>query len=75
MTSFAIGDVQGCFDSFQALLDKIEFSAERDHLVLVGDLINRGAHSLEMAQWILEQGSAVSAVLGNHDIHFLALLL
>jgi len=74
MTSFAIGDVQGCFDSFQALLAKLEFDSKRDHLVFVGDLVNRGTHSLEVAQWILEQGSAVSAVLGNHDVHFLALV-
>ena len=71
MTSFAIGDVQGCFHSFQALLHKIEFNSDRDHLIFAGDIINGGAHSLEMAKWIIDHSGGVSAVLGNHDIHFL----
>lgn len=71
MATYAIGDLQGCFFSFQDLLKKIQFNTEDDRLWFVGDLINRGPGSLEVLRWIFERQSSVVAVLGNHDLHTL----
>lgn len=71
MAIYAIGDIQGCFHSFQSLLKKIKFKPASDKLWLVGDLINRGAGSLEVLRWIFDHQSSVVAVLGNHDLHTL----
>lgn len=71
MATYAIGDLQGCFFSFQALLKKIQFNPEHDRLWFVGDLINRGAGSLDVMRWMLEHQSSVVTVLGNHDLHTL----
>jgi bis(5'-nucleosyl)-tetraphosphatase (symmetrical) len=71
MATYAIGDLQGCFHSFQALLKKIQFNPERDRLWFVGDLINRGSGSLDVMRWILAHQSSVVTVLGNHDLHTL----
>ncbi|MFM1911020.1 MAG: Bis(5-nucleosyl)-tetraphosphatase, symmetrical [Pseudomonadota bacterium] len=71
MATFAIGDIQGCFHSFQALLKKIQFNPASDKLWLVGDLINRGAGSLEVLRWMFEHQSSIVTVLGNHDLHTL----
>ena len=71
MATYAIGDLQGCFFSFQALLKKIQFNPAHDRLWLVGDLINRGAGSLDVMRWMLEHQSSVVTVLGNHDLHTL----
>lgn len=72
MATYAIGDIQGCFHSFQNLLKKIGFRPESDRLWLVGDIINRGAASLEMLRWVYEHQEALVMVLGNHDLHTLA---
>ncbi len=71
MATYAIGDLQGCFFSFQDLLKKIQFNPAHDRLWFVGDLINRGPGSLNVMRWMLEHQSSVVTVLGNHDLHTL----
>ncbi|MFO8023786.1 symmetrical bis(5'-nucleosyl)-tetraphosphatase [Thiohalophilus sp.] len=73
MAIYAIGDLQGCHDEFRTLLDKLHFEPERDQLWLVGDLVNRGPKSLECLRYVKSIDPAVTAVLGNHDLHLLAL--
>lgn len=75
MAVYAIGDIQGCDDEFAQLLGAIDFSASRDTLWLVGDLVNRGPRSLEVLRRVKALGSSVISVLGNHDLHLLALAL
>ncbi|RCL44947.1 MAG: symmetrical bis(5'-nucleosyl)-tetraphosphatase [Candidatus Thioglobus sp.] len=72
MATYAIGDIQGCYQQLRQLLDKLAFDANQDRLWLVGDLVNRGPQSLQTLQYIRSLGSAVSCVLGNHDIHLIA---
>lgn len=74
MAHYAIGDLQGCYQELTALLDKIAFNHGTDTLWLVGDIVNRGAQSLQCLQFCLQHESSVQMVLGNHDLHLLALL-
>lgn len=72
LTTYAIGDIQGCYQELQALLQVIDYSGSRDTLYLLGDLVNRGPDSLSILRWAYAQGDAVRVVLGNHDLHLLA---
>lgn len=72
MATYAIGDIQGCYQTFILLLNKIQFNPEQDELWLAGDLINRGEASLEVLEFALKYKKSIRCVLGNHDLHFLA---
>jgi bis(5'-nucleosyl)-tetraphosphatase (symmetrical) len=72
MSIYAIGDLQGCFFSLQSLLDTINFNKKEDEVWFVGDLVNRGQGSLEVLKWCYEHRDNIKIVLGNHDLHFLA---
>ncbi|MDX2053505.1 MAG: symmetrical bis(5'-nucleosyl)-tetraphosphatase [Polyangiaceae bacterium] len=72
MATFVIGDVQGCYDPLARLLTQVGFDETVDRLWLVGDLVNRGPHSLEVMKLLRSIAKACTVTLGNHDLHALA---
>lgn len=73
---YVIGDVHGCYDALEGLWNTLPFDSKHDHLWLTGDLVNRGPKSLEVLRWARERerelGERFVSVLGNHDLHLLA---
>ncbi len=72
MPTYAIGDIQGCFDQLQQLLERIEFDPGKDEIWFTGDLVNRGPKSLETVRFVKRLGKSAVTVLGNHDLHLMA---
>jgi len=73
MSLYCIGDLQGCLSPFERLLETIDFSPSRDTVYLLGDLVNRGPDSLGVLRRLMTLGDAAQCLLGNHDLHLLAL--
>ena len=74
MATYAVGDIQGCYKELCQLLEKIEFCPDRDRLILLGDLVNRGPDSLSVIRFAMNHRSCVDVVLGNHDLYLIAAL-
>ncbi len=74
MTTFVIGDLHGCLTPLQRLLDRVQFKPGTDKIWFVGDLVNRGPQSLETLRFVRSLGADAICVLGNHDLHLLAVI-
>ncbi|MFT2090275.1 symmetrical bis(5'-nucleosyl)-tetraphosphatase [Paraglaciecola sp. 2405UD69-4] len=73
MATYIVGDIQGCLSGLLRLLSAVGFKAEQDKLIAVGDLIGRGPQALETIEYLYSLGSSFDTVLGNHDLHLLAI--
>ena len=73
MAIYAVGDVQGCFDDLRTKLDEVKFDTNKDKLWLTGDLVSRGPESLKTLRYLFSIRDSIVVVLGNHDLHLLAL--
>jgi len=72
MATYAIGDIQGCFDPLMKLIKTIGFNPAEDQLIFCGDLVNRGGRSLDVLRWIYAHQHCCDSVLGNHDLNMLS---
>lgn len=72
MATYLMGDLQGCADAYQQLLAQLAFSPSRDHLYILGDLVNRGPKSLQVLRHVMQMEGSIHCLLGNHDLHLLA---
>jgi Calcineurin-like phosphoesterase. len=72
MAVYAVGDLQGCLKPLKRLLERVAFDPTKDKLWLVGDLVNRGPESLETLRFLYRMRESLVCVLGNHDLHLLA---
>lgn len=72
MTTYVVGDIQGCLKSLTCLMEKVKFDTAKDHLWSVGDIVNRGPQSLETLRFLKALGRSFQMVLGNHDLHLIA---
>lgn len=75
MATYLVGDLQGCYDELQLLLETVQFNPVQDKLYLVGDLVARGDKSLECLRFVKSLGAAAQMVLGNHDLHLISTAL
>ncbi len=72
MATYVVGDIQGCLQPLKCLLDRVKFNPDRDFLWSVGDIVNRGPKCLKTLRWFYERRDNIVMVLGNHDLHLLA---
>jgi bis(5'-nucleosyl)-tetraphosphatase (symmetrical) len=72
LATYLIGDVQGCADAFSELIEALQFDPAHDRLIVLGDLVNRGAQSLASMERLIALGDSAQCLLGNHDLHLLA---